>query len=815
MTKFLTTIILSIFLTVPFQSFAQNKVCGSYKGYIQDDMHQNPEFYKSILEKNQNLKQEFERIQNNLDFNSLRSTSDNKKIIPVVVHIIHDDGPENVSDEVVQYAIDALNRNINGQSNLFESRTPDVFAALRGVPNVEFRLARTDPEGQLTNGIVRVKSPLSNEPSPRNAVKALSYWNSYQYFNIWVIKKFLPESNGNTLLGFAQFPFSGSMATDGVVLIYSEFNDPSSSTLTHEAGHWLGLCHPWDCGAGTCGDDNIFDTPPAREANYGVSFNNFPYHVGLQNQGCIADSMNWAGEMFMNYMDYTPDQFTTMFSKGQVEVINETLQGDGTVPGFRQYMWSDVNIDETGTSDGFLPPICTKQLNIFENNDAYQVCIGEETWFRSNSRIFGNNISSVEWDFGDGTITSGSYNGQLGHYELHTYANEGTYDVKLTITYDEVIKLRASDPSLIPATDPSLIQTITTDKVVQGTQDELNNMSASSISSHYIDSLGKYWGLEDTTFYRGKVQETIYEYDYTNTCVAEIVKSAFVTVNPASSQNTSPETYDFYSGLSTDWTVTENNYDNSVWAISDLSQQARWEWYAGSNGSMKINNFELSEKGIIGGYSEIISKSFNLSSYTTPAIKFSWSGAALNTFPTNELRVHYSTNCGENWLSLATLDPVTTSRSGYIATNFIPNENDWLDTVLTKNALKNNNVKFKVSYDGGTTNHNNIYIDDIKIGEASSLLNENRNSISQKVTVFPNPLDESSSILLENFGGQETNIEIINILGEKVDNIYKGFIQSDYYEINNLRARIKKDGIYFVRATSSSNKSFTKKIILN
>ena len=95
--------------------------------------------------------------------------------------------------------------------------------------------------------------------------------NSYQYFNIWVIKKFLPESNGNTLLGFAQFPFSGSMATDGVVLIYSEFNDPSSSTLTHEAGHWLGLCHPWDCGTGTCGDDNIFDTPPAREANYGVA----------------------------------------------------------------------------------------------------------------------------------------------------------------------------------------------------------------------------------------------------------------------------------------------------------------------------------------------------------------------------------------------------------------------------------------------------------------------------------------------------------------------------------------------------------------
>ena len=811
MTKFLTTIILSIFLTVPFQSFAQNKVCGSYKGYIQDDMHQNPEFYQSISEKNQSLKQEFERIQNNLDISSLRSTSDNKKIIPVVVHIIHDDGPENVSDEVVQEAIDALNRNINGQSNLFESRTPDVFAALRGVPNVEFRLARIDPNGESTNGIVRVKSPLTNEPSPRNAVKSVSYWNSYQYFNIWVIKKFLPESNGNTLLGFAQFPFSGSMATDGVVLIYSEFNDPSSSTLTHEAGHWLGLCHPWDCGAGTCGDDNIFDTPPAREANYGVSFNNFPYHVGLQNQGCIADSMNWAGEMFMNYMDYTPDQFTTMFSKGQVEVINETLEGDGTVPGFRQYMWSEVNIDETGTSDGFLPPTCTKQLNIFENNDAYQVCIGEETWFRSNSRIFGNSISSVEWDFGDGTITSGSYNGQLGHYELHTYANEGTYDVKFKITYDEVIKVRASDPSLIPATDPSLIQAITTDKIVQGTQDELNNMSASNISSHYIDSLGKYWGLEDTTFYRGKVQETIYEYDYTNTCVTEIVKAGFITVSPSVSSNSSPEEYSFETGIGNDWTVADNSAEESIWTNVNGSYSG-FEW---SNGSLVVNNFERVKVGVIGGYTEIVSKSFNLSNFSTPAIKFSWAGAALNTFPTNEITVHYSTNCGENWLSLGTLDPVTTSRAGYIATNFVPNENDWLDTVLTKNALKNNNIKFKIAYSAGTTAHNNIYIDNIKIGEASSLFNENNNSISQKISVFPNPLDESSSILLENFGGQETSIDIINILGEKVYNIFEGVIQSDYLEINNLRARIKKDGIYFVRATSSSNKSFTKKIILN
>ena len=70
----------------------------------------------------------------------------------------------------MQNAIDALNKNINGQSDKFLQmfqgqfpKTPDVFAALRGEANVEFRLAKLDPNGDLTDGIVRVKSDLQME----------------------------------------------------------------------------------------------------------------------------------------------------------------------------------------------------------------------------------------------------------------------------------------------------------------------------------------------------------------------------------------------------------------------------------------------------------------------------------------------------------------------------------------------------------------------------------------------------------------------------------------------------------------------------
>ena len=79
------------------------------------------------------------------------------------------------------------------------------------------------------------------------------------------------------------------MSTDGVVLLASQM--VSGGTLTHECGHWLGLRHTW--GDSDCGDDNVSDTPPAKQPNYGVNLSNFPHHVGIPSgsfNGCIAVS---------------------------------------------------------------------------------------------------------------------------------------------------------------------------------------------------------------------------------------------------------------------------------------------------------------------------------------------------------------------------------------------------------------------------------------------------------------------------------------------------------------------------------------------
>ncbi|MFL2573631.1 MAG: hypothetical protein ACJ0P8_04230, partial [Flavobacteriales bacterium] len=190
--KLKSTLLLLIFSIFSFVSFSQHHTCGSHNGYLEEQKDKFPQFYKSIEDKNIQLEEQNAKLLSKI---SPDQKSSEKKIIPVVVHVIHNFGSENVTDAQVHDAIRVLNENINGQDPQFVSRTPDVFAAVVGKPNLEFRLATKDPEGNPTSGINRIQSEMTQVQNPRDQVKAMSYWNSYQYLNIWVVKS-LPTENG-------------------------------------------------------------------------------------------------------------------------------------------------------------------------------------------------------------------------------------------------------------------------------------------------------------------------------------------------------------------------------------------------------------------------------------------------------------------------------------------------------------------------------------------------------------------------------------------------------------------------------------------
>ncbi|TGE21686.1 T9SS type A sorting domain-containing protein [Hymenobacter aquaticus] len=224
--------------------------------------------------------------------------------IPVVVHVVYNTTAQNISQAQIDAQIKVLNDDF-AKANADASLVPSAFAGVAAGTNVRFVLAKRDPSGAPTTGVIR-KSTKTRSFSSNDFVKysnkgGSDAWPASQYLNLWFCNL------GQGLLGYAQFP-GGAAATDGVVCLYSSVPGGSATnynkgrTATHEVGHWLNLRHIW--GDASCGNDLVADTPTQQTSNGGCP--TFP-HVTCGNQG----------DMSMNYMDYTYDACMYMFTSGQ------------------------------------------------------------------------------------------------------------------------------------------------------------------------------------------------------------------------------------------------------------------------------------------------------------------------------------------------------------------------------------------------------------------------------------------------------------------------------------------------------------------
>ncbi len=239
-----------------------------------------------------------------------RDTLSNEVIvIPVVVHVLYNTGEQNISDQQVLSQIDALNKDYR-RLNADTVNTPIPFRSVAADTRISFCLAKVDPQGKYTTGIIHKYTTeslfIADDGMKFSSKGGDDAWDATKYLNLWVCNLF-----GRTL-GYAVLP--GSPADrDGVVMKYNVFGTIGTltapynkgRTATHEIGHWLGLKHLW--GDANCGDDGIADTPPQQASNsYCPSFP----HIS-------SCSINGFGDMFMNYMDFTDDACTNMFTKGQ------------------------------------------------------------------------------------------------------------------------------------------------------------------------------------------------------------------------------------------------------------------------------------------------------------------------------------------------------------------------------------------------------------------------------------------------------------------------------------------------------------------
>jgi len=365
------------------------------------------------------------------------------KIIPIVFHIIHNYGSENISKEQILSAMEVLNQDyqlLNQDQSIvdvdFQSRIANI--------GLEFRLAKLDPQGNCTEGITRTASQLSF--SAFDNVKDLISWPSNKYLNVWVVDAIAFSAGG-----YAYLPGNAPSATyDGIVVINAQLGTVGTSnggalsvrTLTHEVGHWFNLRHTWGTtntpGLSTncSNDDGVTDTPNT---------------IGVGNGECDRSSNTCAttlGDNVENYMDYSscPRMFTTGQNNRMQAALNSTLTT-------RRNLWAAANLNATGVLLGSI--ICTPVADFTADNTGG--CANSTIDFSDlsyNADL--DNSWSWAWAFEGGVpATSTIRNPTI------TYPSPGTYNVTLVVTNSSGNSLKTKQSYItINTTNPILVSPI-------------------------------------------------------------------------------------------------------------------------------------------------------------------------------------------------------------------------------------------------------------------------------------------------------------------------------------------------------------------
>ena len=354
------------------------------------------------------------------------------KYIPVVVHVLYDTPQGNISEAQIQSALDVLNDDFN-RLNTDASATRNVanapFAPHAGSMDIQFKLAKIDPNGNCTNGIIRkqVASNITNEanqssePHKHTSAGGSDAWPRDKYFNIWLVNSIGVSSGGSVIAGYAQFPASwgGSADEYGIVMRHDFMGTMGTAagsdgrTLTHEVGHCFSLFHIFQGGCGNTGacdgqGDYCCDTPPQSDADFSCSqtLNTCPQVASGDPYGTdVYDQIE-------NYMSY--NSCTNMFSLDQVSIMENS---------FASYSWmTNLASTSNATATGINLPDILCQADFSSNYTT--VCPGGQIQFTDESYSV---ASDWEWTFQGGVPAT-----SMDQNPLVTYNTPGIYQVTLT-----------------------------------------------------------------------------------------------------------------------------------------------------------------------------------------------------------------------------------------------------------------------------------------------------------------------------------------------------------------------------------------------
>lgn len=703
--------------------------------------------------------------------------------IPIVVHVIHDYGTENVSDDDIYQAVKDWNI-VYAREN---ADTADVISPFRfkdsahagyiGNPRMVLHLANKDPHGNPTKGIVRHQHYLTANGGDQ---AKLDGWPNSAYINIWLVKAMPMHSNAAAYAYYPSAAQAPSMAPyDGVISLFNYLN--TDKTINHEIGHCMNLKHPWGDTNDpdvSCGDDDVDDTPPTKGHNitgctpaalYDTTCSSGYFKNYLLPDNVTTLTVDYPDtNNSQNIMDYT--YCSRMFTKGQVLRMHQALNLDVAN---RNNLWSTRNLVATGlladttynsqvspfTPMADLPPIPDfsvekgKVIGVPPSERTFFGCANNSALlFGLTNRSWGDTITKVRLRFSNGASTADT--------TLSGAALSGT------------IYNTFSQPGWV---------TVDMDVSGNGANTDANAVHAS--------------------------RQAFYVADGDNPVVVDSAHHYYMEFNPDQTANW--PIFNYYNN-EFKWKLRDNVgfYDHTCIEYTSFDSRA----------------YPANETGSPGGdIDDFFSPAFNLQGMTTGNCKLNFMSAG--TFRTgnpadmkDSLIISYSIDCGRNWMQMASLGKNQLGNNGSLTQGYEPLwMGEWaLHSFDIPAAARTTKTFFRFRYKPGTdgsqnSTGNNFYLDRINISSfplgVNTLVNGDHN-----IAVAPNPTTGSSYVIINNVNSGTAQVNVTDVAGRLVFSTSQALSGSNMSRIEIPASVLKVKGMYMVHVTTDTQ-TYTEKLV--
>lgn len=633
---------------------------------------------------------------------------------------------------------------------------------------VEFRLARIDPNGNCTNGIDRIYTNLTNQATDASK---LDGWDRTKYLNVWVCKSINSASAaGGTILGYAYLPFEvadGSFIVpyDGILINYQCIGSigvakPAwSRCLSHEIGHFFNLEHPFGLTnspgitgpyvitAGVlCGDDDVEDTPftkgfysycPTGGGNDETGKINLADTIYAEicdtvsrdtvSKNPLKIQYHIVQENFQNFMDYS--FCSMMFTVGQQERVWASLNSDIAE---RDNLWDTANLIATGV---YTPQVACAPIVDFYSNTCF-VCQGSKVNFYDNS----SNGTPTQWDW---RFTGATVNTSNLQNPVITFDSIYRQNVSLTVSDSEGSSTKTGE----------------------------GYVYVSPGWSSYYGSYSE--GFENATE----------------------VDNNWLFYN------------EFNDGVS--WQPTNSAASTGMGSLMLNSYQ-----HAVYNYEFSPPLVEIPPTGAFAVWCAI-TPSIDLSTTTAMIFSFDYSCATEATSPadiTDTLEIDYSLTCGATWTAMKYIVGSALPDAGHYISAFTPSgSGDWKNvSIAVPSAVnKESNVRFRFRYVSGTYS-NNVYVDNVNLNGTVGVVPVTTDEYH--LLIYPNPTSSEATISYSLPAEQFVHIGLFDITGRELKELTNTNQVAGQHVITINNGELS-NGIYFIKM-NSGNSSIAQKLVV-